>query len=253
MPKTEKRGCLFCGGRPLTSAHLISSELQKLIPRSRIGMAQEDRWTPFGTEEEKRNFRSNNSSSLDIQVKRMCNPCNGSWMQRYESRINPLLSRLYHGSHESIENAMLRDIATWSLMVAFLRATTSRGEQHLDLEDPVRFREEDKMPEGYTVWLFSGEQRTDFSSRHHRVIADGIPGWYVMIWVGKLVLIVAYRSAIPLVADRTRYWANAGSLIYPFEGDLIWPPKQEISFRDALYVLTLGNRIQKAGRDSNPR
>ncbi|TQJ31390.1 hypothetical protein [Microbacterium sp. SLBN-146] len=80
----QARGCIFCGQRPLTSAHLFSIKLQELLeidskdPMRLEGSWLDNDWKVRGQ------ARVINVQPANQQVKRLCADCNGTWMNDYE-------------------------------------------------------------------------------------------------------------------------------------------------------------------------
>jgi hypothetical protein len=92
------RVCLFCeASGKLTSAHLISQSLQRLLPASSDGTDRMEWWVDESELTEKTNRQFINVHAANHQVRRLCHSCNGNWMAAFEDATRALLLDLYHG------------------------------------------------------------------------------------------------------------------------------------------------------------
>lgn len=235
------RVCLFCeASGKLTSAHLISQSLQRLLPASSDGTDRMEWWVDESELTEKTNRQFINVHAANHQVRRLCHSCNGNWMAAFEDATRALLLDLYHGRPVTLDSTQQADLATWATIVSMLRATQDRGKAMLADADAAAVRLHNAPPPGYEVWLVHGENPAKISMRHYRGSIGDRQGWLGWIWMGASVLVVTSAHLVPLSSRRLRLLPEAAVQLHPARRQVInWPPANEVT-RESLYdLLTL--------------
>jgi len=118
---------MFCGAAKLTSAHLISRSLQKLLPAYDGGTTKNDMWIDPAGEGLRYESKTVNVSPFNHQVKRLCHECNGQWMGKMEAETRDLLVALSRGERVSLTSSQQLSLSTWTTVVSMLRSTQDPG------------------------------------------------------------------------------------------------------------------------------
>src|SRR5689334_2998942 len=114
------RGCIFCGGRPLSKEHVWPQWIRKV---------QGDRGMAHYRREIAGDMTAWRDVDYNLQVKAVCKPCNHGWMSDLETAVQPILSSLIVGNGRNLYRDGQRILATWATKTAMMF-------QSRDLDDP---------------------------------------------------------------------------------------------------------------------
>lgn len=194
-----------------------------------------------GEKEHQSRFIVFDQQPMDKQVNRACHDCNAQWMGGYERRTRDAVIRLAHGESFPLTAELQRDVAVWGTIVALLRATADPGFRAIPDGDYEWVRKVDSTPPGYAVWMMHGETRWDFPTRHSRFVSEtGSISHFSWLWIGQLVLIVAYGDAVGHLVDRLRLIEKAVTPIYPFMEAGARLPDAMANYESFVWMTTLG-------------
>jgi hypothetical protein len=147
------RECLFCGGGPLTSEHLIGRWAARFADAEQRDILQRsDREGELPQREDQRQWRAR---AYDRQARIVCKTCNTGWMSELEKTASQLLdpSALADRLLSRDEQTLL---ATWAMKTALtLNAAQPLDRRTIPLEVARLFGRDRKLPEGAYVWLAS--------------------------------------------------------------------------------------------------
>jgi hypothetical protein len=227
---SDSRGCLFCGSRPLTSAHILSRRLQKMLPAFELGSVYEDEWVDEETLSPRSRTLSIDVSPFDQQVKRLCERCNSDWMNKLEADTAEIVAAMALGHPVTISFQDQVNLSAWMTVVAMLRATQTPGETFFEPADYSAVRYTSVVPPGTTVWAVKAEDRPDVFSRHLRYAIDGDRARLTAYQIGRVLLIVTNDVATPWLVDRLEMIPGAFAQLAPAgELPVEWPPAHGVS------------------------
>lgn len=242
---SSRRVCLFCGGSPLTSAHIISRRLQGMLPPSDDGSTMSQMW--LGGDAPFVSMRTVNVSPFDHQVKRMCWPCNGEWMNSFEAATAETVAAMALGRPVSLTPELQWKLSTWLQIVVMLRATQDTGGSVFHPSDYQLVRESSIPLLGTRIWAVNMVNRPDPQSRHLRLAIELEEDYYSafgmdhvsFIWIGQVAFVVASERAADLVEARLKIAISALREIYPISSavPVPWPPRGQTN-GPALFLLT---------------
>ncbi len=243
MTTAVGRVCLACGDRAaLTRAHLIGRALQKLLPPSESGTTY-TRSTPGSGIRGDLAWRDHSTSSLELQVKRLCGPCNRDWMGRLEAETRGVIAEMAGGKEVDLNPALAAAVATWSCLVALLRGTAEAQPWGFTEAEAREMRRLTAPPAGSHVWLLRGNRRTDFMTRTMVAIdldADR-PLHATYLRLGQLTIIVAtshLASGLDLLFNSRRYSTLSVDLHPKRWTTPRWPPASIVEDPDLDRIFT---------------
>lgn len=231
-----KRVCMFCGGGKLTSAHMISRALQKLLPHFDGETERNEVWIDQASGEWRLGHNIINISPANHQVKRLCHDCNGHWMAGIEARTTELLAVLSDARELNLDADQQLVLATWATIVSMLRASQDAGLPAVTDEEMAYVRTKDSPPPGFRVWLVRGEHRPDVSMRHFRAHLPEGKGWFGWIWLGQAVLAVSSSNLAPHTRKILALLPSAVVEIHPARTRVSWPVERHVSY-ETLFAL----------------
>lgn len=114
------RECIFCGGNyPLTKEHVFAMWLSLMLtppPGKRY-------YLDWETDIEKRPRRY--PVTVDLQVKQVCENCNGGWLSQIEQTVRRIIKRMQEGATVLSQEEQLI-LATWATKTAITLQYTKR-------------------------------------------------------------------------------------------------------------------------------
>jgi hypothetical protein len=147
------RRCLFCGGGPLTSEHLIGRWAARFTDAEQRNIFQSsDREGEMPRREDQRRWRGR---AYDRQARIVCKACNTGWMSDLERAVSPLLDPdALAGRLLSRDEQVL--LATWAVKTALtMDAAQPPDQRTFPIETARHFGRHRELPEGAYVWLAS--------------------------------------------------------------------------------------------------
>lgn len=247
----SRRVCLFCGGSPLTSAHIISKRLQGLLPSYDDGTTMLQMWLGGGDIPES-SRRTMNVSPFNHQVKRMCWPCNGEWMNSFEADTAEAVAAMALGQPVLLSPELQWKLSTWLQIVVMLRATQDTGPSVFHPSDYSMVRESSLPLVGTRIWAMNMVNRPDPLTRHFRVAIERESEHFTaagldhvsFIWIGQVAFIVAGEGAVEMVEERLEVARLALRDIYPVfrANDVEWPPRGQANGPSLVLLTTPSDR-----------
>jgi hypothetical protein len=240
---------MFCGSSELTSTHLIGLKLQEALPKSAQSVAVDAYWEgPNGREDHSHRYHS---PPLDVQVRRACHDCNGTWMNGFENRTRDLVTRLAYGQDTVFDRAAAADLAVWATIVAMLRATRDRGPWNFSEADIRFIRERDEVPPGHLVFLVWGTPaRWDLASRHSRfgLTYEGDdtvqPSQLTWFWLGEAIFVVMKQALLRPLMDRGALTERNAVILWSGIDEMEahrWPTLDSVQHADFVERTTLAS------------
>jgi len=105
--------CVFCGGVPLTSEHLLGDWMNRRIPFADM---QQHLLGNFSGD-----FQTYASDQHDQLVPCVCQPCNGGWMSNLETRSAPFLTEVALGTSEPLPERAHLLVALWAVKTLMVK------------------------------------------------------------------------------------------------------------------------------------
>jgi hypothetical protein len=226
------RRCIFDGGTPLTTEHVIPLWVHGYLPGQgdlryeRVGSRQG--WT---------------SDALAVTLRRVCARCNGGWMSRLEGRAKPLLVDVIQDRPRVWTPREQRTVATWAFKTAILGGLAT-GQAHVP-EAHFRHLARNLHPPGrVTIWTtvhLPGPSETDFQVAHFDArgllfeggsFGKGFHGYTLTVNVGHFAFQVLgheSREHLDLNSPVIQGIPPSGYeiRIWPVQGRSVsWPPKR---------------------------
>ena len=233
---TEVRKCIFCGAGPLTKTHIISKKLQDMLPPMDAQSARRSWWGNVETGESIDDSRVVNVSPLNHQVKRACAGCNNYWMNDIEESTRALVVSLAAGEARILSPKEWHDLATWSTIVAMLRATQEGGPSIMHPNDYQYIRDTSSPPPGYHFALLRGVRRDDLPTRHSRNTLSGVETHVTFFWIGEMIALVFNDWAIRQISRKLGLIHSSRAFDCP-DGSVPWPPRSAVTF-ETLFTVT---------------
>lgn len=234
---TEPRGCMFCGGRPLTKTHLIAeNSIRAHLPSTGATTRRHNEWLDeAGPRRKTLNF---DADPLVQWVKRACEPCNRDWMNSIELDVASDVIALALGRPGILTPGRASRLALWALIVSLLRDTQTDGPGAVDESLPRWVRENSRMPPGFTAHLIrSDEPRWDFPNRHRRVMTFDTreSGYFSYFGIGEAIFFIA-DPVVNLAGGYPAMFPQAAVRIDSNDA-AAWPPARTVSHA-ALFLTT---------------
>lgn len=188
-----KRICLFCGDDgAMTRSHVIAQQFIDALPGTKEGSRfLEERHSESGNGSET-SIRESAQNPRVNKPKVLCAKCNNSWMKDHEEAVKELVVDLALGNQVVLTKENQQDLAIWAAIAGAVRGALSFDNPLPEAE--ARFiRENNKLPDGYQVWLAQGEDRLDWPTRFLPATdyEGNRFGWIAWLWVGKSIFAVA--------------------------------------------------------------
>ncbi len=99
-------GCVFCGGQGLSNEHAWPSWLSSVFGNDPATVHQL-------LDENGDVVRLRRAIPFDVKVRRVCKPCNHTWMNDLETTTRPILEILMHGQSTALTPDDQRGLARW--------------------------------------------------------------------------------------------------------------------------------------------
>lgn len=262
MPKPQ-RFCVFCGRPGLSKEHIFSEWTHKLIPK-RPGYSGtiRTRRDPVRIFEHSIERRQGDANTVRPRI--VCRlHCNSGWMQKMEDAVIPILTPLMMGKPSSLDKEAQHTLATWitmKLMVAEYfypdDIVTPQAEREFVMNNK-------SPPSTWQLWITrcrAPEWRTRVRRHAANVNYANVPlpeipvgARYILkntqlsaLGFGELY-VLAYSTTSGLRYNPPAVSKLFLNRLWPFEGQIKWPPEHIIAGDTAL---TLSNGIE--GLLSNP-
>lgn len=158
------------------------------------------------------------AGSVDVKVKKICEPCNNGWMSQLESDAQAVLTSLIRGESRAVTTTECRLVTRWFLKTMLMLELAGDRTQRVALpahEDWVRTGH---LPPDVALWLGAARRPSGTATGARgvtvRVGDQEGPGWLFALVVGHLVLVAFGTSegigqselTAPLSDALTRIW-----------------------------------------------
>lgn len=251
-PTNTPRGCIFCGGRPLSKEHIWPQWLGPDIRPPERNAARDEYFVTrtqksIVTASKKRERQGDTTTK---QVRAVCRACNGGWMSEMETAVKPILLPLATTlEKESLDQVAQRVLAEWISLKLMVAEHAEHG-NHVSLPAHLAgFKEARKIPEGTHIYIgssISNEWRNTFA-RHVTTIstpenfAAGRPRernmQYGTIGIGLLFVLYMYCGDVDLPKYLTI--GPAFRKLWPLpESAISWPPPYAMNAADCREAAT---------------
>ena len=207
MPTKNGKGCIFCGGTPLTKEHLWPAWMQRAFA-IKDGFAHRHQTEVNGIETRDIAFET---PPLTLVVKSVCGPCNNGWMSEMEAAAKPILEPLLRFSGRRLHRREQRTLANWALLKAIVLDETHPDSRAI-------------LPE-----------HADYLYRHHTLPDSGCWAWMATYNVEQELVHYAYQGLQLTEPDSTQQpefptayvvTLSAGPVVFQIAGtslpDLSW-------------------------------
>jgi hypothetical protein len=127
--RTKQRGCVFCGGTPLTKEHIWSDWLDSILPRANSSRSEARQTTiaekvvggqpiylPTSKSERVRQGAVHSTTSRTV-----CKECNNGWMKDIVDRAKPVATEVIKLRQTVLSPDSQTCLATWLVLSAVMR------------------------------------------------------------------------------------------------------------------------------------
>jgi hypothetical protein len=97
------RSCVFCGNPANSREHVWPQWVSRHFA------------APFKLVDLSRDIPPRSMDTLDAQVRRVCQGCNGGWMSQLEAQAKPLLEPMFDGNPVTLEPDVQAVLAAWTV------------------------------------------------------------------------------------------------------------------------------------------
>jgi hypothetical protein len=230
------RECIFCGGAPVTTEHILSRKwIASLMPSTQSFTTNLTR-IDDGGETFARTFKSKAGSgdSGSHPVSCVCGPCNSGWMQDLDLRLREALTAMVLGNPGSLSVAGCRLFAIWAAKIALL--IDELWEAVIPLDTKRVFGATKEPPETWSFWI-AARDTTDDRSHLRAVTLGPDPSTNhveaAVFTFRVLHLIVQVLAPIDAVAlARSTVVAPYVTCVWPRQAAIRWPPPEELRVPD---------------------
>ena len=148
------RSCIFCGADGATAEHVLPEWISRHLKRvygNEAFVVRGPRFTqdtslPLAAE-------PRTVDSVDLRVRRVCQPCNTIWMSNLETQAKPWLQPMVEGRVVQIAGDTQAILARWAIKTVMCLEFVSTV-QHAHPDDRLAIRE-GAIPDGYSVFAAS--------------------------------------------------------------------------------------------------
>jgi hypothetical protein len=244
-PQGSGRGCVFCGGKPLTGEHVIPEWIGPYLEHP-AGHGMHRRINVIDGRFETTSQWQN--APATVEVKCVCQPCNGGWMSNLENEVRPFMVSILKGHQREFFAGGLTALSTWAVKTTLIAAAQVKP------DIPGSFYEAFYMARvpsrGMKIWLGAVDNPYSIYIDHRplRVAVDAtskppdaLNGYVTTLGVGHLALYVFAREGDePPVQDFIGEFRHTLTRIWPVSGPVKWPPTKALTSKglDALAGLT---------------
>jgi hypothetical protein len=233
------RVCVFCGGRPVTTEHVL--------PRWLLGYMEIN--SPITLTHARRPVRIDRG--LAVELNAVCGRCNNGWMSDLEAEFRESCGRLILGEPGSLDLHAQQAAATWAVKTALLLELAWRYLDTATYAPPSHFsylHEHHSAPsDDARVWVGAVDaQATQLAWSRAVSFAgpDGVADAYLAtVAVGYLVLQTFGRDIAlrrPQTGRAQREMPSPPEPLQPFF-DQIWPQQQAVVSWPPRLAFPLGN------------
>lgn len=129
LMRTSQKGCVFCGGTPLTKEHIWSDWLDSILPRADSSRSEARRTTmaekvvggrptylPTSNSNRVRQGAVHSTTSRTV-----CKRCNNGWMKEIVDRAKPVATEVIQLRQTALLPEAQTRLATWLVLSAVMR------------------------------------------------------------------------------------------------------------------------------------
>jgi hypothetical protein len=236
--RDNARFCAFCGTRnKLSNEHLWPEWVREvLIPQH--NQAAPYVWTegrPSTDEMAVRRIRHGMPTAA-IEVKRVCKPCNETWMSNIEGEAKPILTRPIQGDPITLKGNALTKVASWVYLKALVAdLATSAASPNVGPLTFHHMHQHHRPPESALISIacYSGIRHPLYAGTRQISLkldtGSGPPtpfhAYLITLGVGHFVAQVFGHHLNRVIDLRPADWKRTASrVIWPQAESVEWPP-----------------------------
>jgi hypothetical protein len=228
---------VFCGSRKkLSKEHLWPEWVRDVVNPDRRGVGGHF----WSTEDEVLRVRTN-LPLASIEVKRVCEPCNNTWMSRIEGAAKPVLTRPIQGDPITLDSPATLAAATWAYktgLIADLVNAEAVGPRAFDF-----FYEHKRPPNSVAILmacyggnrfpLFAGSRHVSFDAQVNDGPLAERRAYLLTVSIGHLVFQVFGHHLERRVDLRPSGWKRDTAIVIWPQPDhpVRWPPRRPLTDR----------------------
>ena len=256
-----KRGCIFCGGSPLTKEHIWSDWLDSILPRGSSHRSEARETTVVDAVVEglpvyrpiQKHERVREGAVHSTKTRTVCKRCNGGWMKEIVDRAKAVAERVIRlQAHVLSPDDQVR-LATWLALSAVMRDQKAIAHPQKIQSDVLHHLSSRSLPPPdvfVAVGAFLGPKSVADSynvrvareiDAPHKIVSSMHS---VAVSMGGLfaVMIVPWRVAPGLLEQLPALYADSLTQIWPPQDrDIPWPNYARAVIRGAFEVDDPGN------------
>lgn len=155
------RRCIFCGGAPISGEHLFPAWMRDYISGTQNDGTSHQVTLEVRTEDGVRVMldstgrgplaQKGDHRSRKLRV--VCRTCNSGWMSGLQNKAKPILIPMLTGRLPCLSSAHQEAIAAWAAMFTMVYEFADRRTMVVSQEARQRFKENQKVPRNWMVWI----------------------------------------------------------------------------------------------------
>jgi len=231
-------GCILCGQRPRTRAHIIARNIREVLPRERSRTTHVVAAVPNPSGMPAQSDLStwnNGAHMLDAQPRVLCAACNNEWMNNLELVATPVVASMIRRDSMSVGTEILRSIAEWALAAAIVRAEMTNQMKSVDADLAAHFRRKglDDLPVGVGLYRIerpvgSPVAQKIASSLIHDADNGNVPGHMIAFWLDTVGIVVNTEGFVGRGERSLRLFRSAAVRAWPEPEIMDWPPRASV-------------------------
>lgn len=182
----------------------------------------------------------------EITVKTVCGQCNNGWMSDLESVNIPIIGSMFNDLSITLDEAMQRKIASWTIKTAMVLDSTrpkEAGARFYHRNDCAAIRKDLTIPQHTRVWIGRSDEKhvlalgTDYQylqADTHEVhgkstITTIVVGHFVAQSITQRKMPAFDYLDMSALQPKPGDWDTYLILIWPSERVVIWPPERSFT------------------------
>jgi hypothetical protein len=227
------RQCIFCGGSPVTKEHIFATWLSPLFPAP-PGKKMFADYQNYVKGQPPAPSKRRHTLNLDMQVKQVCESCNGGWMSDLEVAVMEVLPSICDDSKKSITQDEQTTLANWAVKTAIMIQYTGQ-KPFVPLFRRKWVFEHHTPPPDTGIWIarYGGEGIATAVSRKlvidsNSKLINRSNGQAVFFSIGSLffvVLCLYFENVRVRVESPAPIMKHLSQIFPPKTPNILWPDK----------------------------
>jgi hypothetical protein len=181
----EQRRCIFCGGTPISKEHIFPKWMRDYLPAPTSSTGGTHHMVNFSLRDpdgrlyklipDRRGPLTLKGDHRSRGLRVVCKKCNEDWMSTLQRLAKPILEPMLLGNIGICSPEEKKIISSWATMLTMVYEFADERTISISMEDRRQFKENQKPPKNFFIWLgkFSGQtQNAGIWHRGFAIIKD---------------------------------------------------------------------------------